>query len=129
VSEAVARGVLAALQAAVAAKDRQALLELFDDEVVLFGSAAQSIGRAETEAYLDRVLAVDATLRWGWDRVVPLVEEPELVAFAVIGTVGFDDEAGRPVEERQPFRLTCVAVRRSRRWRLRHFHGSVPDLG
>jgi hypothetical protein len=126
-SEQTARGLLGKLQDAVSRKDLAALLDLFDDAPVLFGSAAESVGADEVRAYLLRVLEHDASLRWEWDRVIPLLHEPGALAFSVIGTVGFDDESGNRIGEREPFRLTCLAVRREAGWRLRHFHGSVPQ--
>lgn len=121
--------LLAALQSAVSRKDEAALVELFDDQAAaLFGTAAECVGPDEVRAYLLRVLQQDGRLRWGWDRVIPLLDEPGALAFAVIGTIGFDDdETGAVVGDREPFRLTCVAVEREGRWRLRHFHGSVPQ--
>jgi uncharacterized protein (TIGR02246 family) len=126
-AEQTARALLDELQTAVSRKDEAAVADVLDEEVVLFGTAAESVGREAALAYVGRVLAGDEVLRWGWDRVLVLHEGPGALAFAVIGSVGFDDHHhGEPVEDRQPFRLTCVAVERAGRWRLRHFHGSVP---
>lgn len=61
------------------------------------------------------------------DRVVPVLDEPTVLAFAVVGTVGFEDAQGQTLGERDAFRLTCVAITRDGTWRLRHFHGSVPQ--
>ena len=124
----LARQLLQELQAAVASKDLAAVLALFDEDAVVFGTAAANVGAEEVRAYLTRVVEQDGTLRWEWDHIVPLLSDPTALAFAVIGTVGFDDEAGAAVEDRDPFRLTCVAVQSEGRWRLRHFHGSVPQI-
>ncbi len=120
----VADTVLGGLQEAVAAKDLNAVMELLDEDVVLFGGAAENLDRTQTRSYLERVLAQPGTLRWEWRQVVPLWEGSDVVAFAVVGTVGFDDDLGQPVDGRDDFRLTCVAVRQDDAWRLRHFHGS-----
>ena len=125
--EQVARAILGGLQDAVADRDRSKVAELFDDDVVLFGTAAENLDRDQTMAYLERVLAQDGTIRWSWDRVIPVFHVPSAVAFAVVGTVGFEDALGRSLGQRDSFRLTCVAVARDGRWRLRHFHGSVPQ--
>lgn len=127
--EPVARGILERLQGAVAGKDHAEVAELFDDDVVLFGTAAENLDRAQTTAYLARVLAQDGTIRWAWDSVIPVFHEPGVVVFAAVGTVGFEDAQGQPVGRRDAFRLTCVAVAQDGRWRLRHFHGSVPQEG
>jgi uncharacterized protein (TIGR02246 family) len=124
-----ARELLGRLQDAVAAKDLDLLKALFTDDVVLFGTAAANLDREQSERYLEAVVAQDGVIRWGWDRVLPLVHEPELLVFSVVGSVGFDDADGRAIGERDDFRLTCVAVQRDGRWLLQHFHGSVPQRG
>lgn len=123
----VARSILDALQTAFAGHDLAAVTRLLDDEVVLFGTAVANLDRAQTDAYVERVLDHEGTLRWGWDQVLPVLSEPGVLAFAVVGTVGFEDTRGKSVGERDAFRLTCVAVLRDGQWRLRHFHGSVPQ--
>lgn len=128
-AEQVARSILDRLQRAFVSKDPVRVAELLDDEVVLFGTAAESVDRAQSSDYVARVLSLDGTLRWGWDQVIPVLHEADVIAFAVVGTVGFDDVQGQPDGERDAFRLTCVAVSREGCWRLRHFHGSVPQTG
>ena len=120
--------LLAELQSAVTARDLDRLEALFDDETVLFGTAAANLDREQTLSYLRAVVGQEGTIRWVFDDVVPLVSEPGVLCFAAVGTVGFDDETGQPDGDRDPFRLTCVAVQRDGRWRLRHFHGSVPQI-
>jgi len=126
-AEKTAREVLADLQDAVAAKDLDRLARLFDDDVVLFGTAAANLDRHQTLSYLARVVAQEGIIRWAWDRVAILVSEPEMLAFAVVGSVGLENLVGQPVGNRGDFRVTCVAVRQNGRWRIRHFHGSVPE--
>ena len=126
-AEHTARGILAELQDAVAAKDHDRLARLMADDVVLFGTAAANLDRDQTLAYLARVLAQEGTIRWEWDCVAPLVTAPDLLAFAAVGTVGLDDADGRAEGARDTIRLSCVAVEENGRWRLRHFHGSVPE--
>jgi uncharacterized protein (TIGR02246 family) len=126
VSEATIHSILNELQEGIAAKDLDALAALLDDDIVLFGTSAANVDRHEAMAYLAGVVAQEGTVRWTWDRVLPLAVETQLLVFAVVGTVGFDDADGRPHGQRHPFRLTVVAVHRDGRWRLRHFHGSVP---
>lgn len=126
-AEQVAHGILERLQRAFVTKDPVQVAELLDDEVVLFGTAAESLDRAQSSDYVARVLSLEGTIRWGWDQVVPLWHEPDVIVFAVVGTVGFEEVQGQPDGERDAFRLTCVAVSREGSWRLRHFHGSVPQ--
>jgi ketosteroid isomerase-like protein len=121
--------ILGELQDGVAAKDLGALSALLDDDTVVFGTAAANADRQESISYLAQVIAQEGTVRWTWDTVLPLVDESHLLVFAVVGTVGFDDAEGRPVGQRDVFRLTAVAVNRDGHWRLSHFHGSVPQVG
>lgn len=48
--EQVARGLLGALQEAFVAHDITAVTRIFDDDIVLFGTAAASLDRAQTDA-------------------------------------------------------------------------------
>jgi ketosteroid isomerase-like protein len=121
------RSILDQLQDAVGAKDLDALSAIFNDDIVLFGTAAANMNRHETTSYLAQVIAQAGTIRWEWDTVVPLVDELGLLVFAVVGTVGLEDSAGRPDGQRDAFRLTGVAVQHGAHWRLSHFHGSVPQ--
>jgi hypothetical protein len=127
--EQTARGILAQLQDAFLGKEVAEVVALLDDEVVLFGSASQSIGARQARAYVERVLDQEGSIRWGWDQVVPLLDGPGVLVFAVVGTVGFEDAQGGPLGDRDPFRMTCIAVGGDSGWRLRHFHGSVPQQG
>ena len=122
----VARDILDRLQNAFVSKDPAAVAELFDEQIVTIGTASESLDRAQSEEYVARVFSQPGTVRWGWDRVIPVLSEPAVVVFVVVGTVGFEDAQGKPDGERDAFRLTCVAVARDGDWRLRHFHGSIP---
>lgn len=125
----IARDVLARLQKAVASKDVESVAELFDDEVVLFGTAAESMSREQAFEYLAAVVAQEGTVRWGWDQVAIVAAGPDLLCFAVVGSVGLDKPDGQPAGDRDAFRATLVAAKRDDVWRLRHFHGSVPQSG
>jgi uncharacterized protein (TIGR02246 family) len=123
----LAHQLLSELQGAVAAKSLDRMTALFTDDVVLFGTVAANVDREQTLAYVQAVLAQEGTIRWEFEQVLPVVHTPDVLAFACVGSVGFDDEAGHPDGDRQPFRLSCVAVEEDGRWRLSHFHGSVPE--
>jgi uncharacterized protein (TIGR02246 family) len=125
--ETTARRLLDEIQEATAAKDAERLAGLFAEDVVLFGTAAANIGRHESITYLHRVLAQEGTIRWHWKQVEPLLAEPEVICFAVVGSVGFESADGEPEGQRDAFRLTILAVQESGQWRVRHFHGSVPQ--
>jgi SnoaL-like domain len=122
--EELARRLLAELQQAVTLKRLDRVLQVFDTDLVVFGTAVANLDSEHSVAYLERVLDQPSPIRWEWDVVRPVARDEQVFCFAAIGSVGF---AGDPDDDREPFRLTCVAVSDGSRWRLRHFHGSVPQ--
>jgi ketosteroid isomerase-like protein len=127
--EQTARVILEELQNAVAAKDLDGLGRLVSDDVVFFGTAEANLDRDQTMAYLAREMAREGIIRWEWNRVAILASAPGFLSFAALGIVVIENPAGLPDGDRAVFRLTCVAVREDDRWRLRHFHGSMPLEG
>ena len=119
----LAQGILNDLQSAATAHDLPAMLDLLTEDIVLLGSAAASLDRDAATAYVEQVLAYEYPLLWEFETVRVIDSRPEAVTFVALGSVGFDG----PDEPRDPFRLTCLAVDEGDRWRLRHFHGSVPQ--
>ena len=119
--EKVARALLGELQFLVAHHDLDGLADYVDDEAVVFGTERQHVGRTEVLAHLGGLVGPGGVTSWSWDVVHPLVVEPHDLAFAVEGTVGRAEAA-----DRQPIRLTVVAVRHHGRWRVRHLHASPP---
>lgn len=108
-------GILRALQAAIDAGDRDALVALFHEDAVLIGTSADARDREAVVAYLTAVADGDP-FRWEYTEVVPFHDD----GFAAFGEI----VAGRPEGElRAPFRLTLVAVD----GRIRSFHGSIPN--
>ena len=125
-AESAARGLLAELEQRLAAKDLDAMADLFTDDVVLIGDEVENFDRESTVAYLALMADMKPTVRWDWDRVAVLLNAPGVLSFAAAGTIAFDDEAGQRRSDPEPFRLTCLAVEQGDRWRWRHFHGSAP---
>lgn len=121
-----AREVLRTLQELVDARDLDGLLELFDEDSVLIASATDGRDRAGVRRYLEGVAGRAGELRWDWEDVVPFHRTPDTVGFAAFGDVVVTVDGA---EWRQPIRMTGVAVRVEQRWRLRHFHGSIPFAG
>lgn len=121
-----AREVLQTLQELVDARDLDGLLELFDEDSVLIGSASDGRDRAGVRHYLQGVADRAGELRWDWEHVVPFHRTADTVGFAAFGDVVIIDDG---TEWRQPIRMTGLAVRVGQRWRLRHFHGSIPFSG
>ena len=119
-----ASALLDDLQAAATAQDVARTLDLFTEDAVLLGTAAANLDRHEISSYLARVFDQPHGIRWEFEVVRVVDSRPGVVTFVALGTVGFDG----PDESRDPFRLTCLAVDDGDRWRLRHFHGSIPDL-
>ncbi|QIG43007.1 nuclear transport factor 2 family protein [Nocardioides anomalus] len=119
-----ARALLQELQAAVTDRDLDRLVSVFSDDPVVFGTNSTNLGVDELQTYAAGVLAAEHTPVWSWDTVIVLEESDDRVLFTVIGRTG----VGAALSE--PFRLSALAVRRPGReadWRLRHFHGSVPE--
>jgi uncharacterized protein (TIGR02246 family) len=123
VSDEDVRALLDSIQQAASARDLDGLASLFADDPVLFGTASEAFGRDAVRAYLSAVLEQERTIAWSWDQVVVLERSENSLSFVVKGGVGWSGD------EPDSFRLTCLAVRDAAApWRLRHFHGSVPDL-
>ena len=120
---AVAQSLLEQLQRAVETHELGVVLDLLTADAVVLGTAAENLERPEIEAYLGAVVAEQATITWHYDTVRVVDARPDAVTFVALGSVGWDDDE----DERDPFRLTCLAVRDAGRWRLRLFHGSVPQ--
>ena len=118
----VARSVLEELQDAFATHDLAVVLDLLTADAVVVGTAAANLDRPELEAYLGAIVDEEATIEWHYDTVRVVDARSDAVTFVALGNVGWDDE-----DERDAFRLTALAVRDSGRWRLRLFHGSVPQ--
>lgn len=125
-ADGTARSLLAELEERLATHDLDQMVDLFTDDVVLIGNDSESWNRDETVAYLSLMADMKFTVRWEWDRVAVVLSAPGLLAFAAAGTLGFYDQSGQLAGDREPFRLTCLAVEDRGRWRLRHFHGSDP---
>lgn len=116
------RAILETLQAAVDARDRDALLELFDDPAVLIGASGDGRDRQRLVDYLTEV-ATQEPFRWEWDEVIPFHSEPGALGFAAFGDLVVSAPTG---EMRAPIRVTIFAVETADGWRLRQFHGSIP---
>jgi ketosteroid isomerase-like protein len=121
------RAILDALQAAVDARDADALIALFDQPAVLIGAAGDGRNPDALRRYLTAVATQPESLRWEWREIVPFEQSLVTVGFAAFGEIVISDADG---ESRAPFRLTLFAVKTSDGWRIRQFHGSIPaDFG
>ncbi len=121
---AIARSLLDRLEAGIAASDLPALTELCADDIVLFGSARANFGAEETRRYLGMVAEFNSTVRWFLDRWSVLHQDDQHLLVAGDGEVEFDEGTGA---DRSEFRLTMWLVREAGDWKIRHFHGSVPE--
>src|SRR3954470_4934980 len=77
---------------------------------VVFGTAAESLDGQRSRDYIARMIAQDGTVRWSWERVVPVMFETRILSFPGLGTVGLGATQGRQIRVGQPCRLTCFAV-------------------
>jgi uncharacterized protein (TIGR02246 family) len=118
-----ARSILASLQAAVDARDVDALSGLFDDPAVLIGASGDGRDADGLRSYLTAVATQPGALRWEWREIVPFHDDDGALGFAAFGDVVL---AKGGEEERASIRLTVFAVRTPGGWRMRQFHGSIP---
>jgi SnoaL-like domain len=119
-----AQRILNDLQEKVIARDLPALLQLFEDPAVLIGTAGDGRTPAAREAYLEAVTTQAGALWWDWRETVPFFESEDALGFAAFGDVVLVDDTQ---ELRAPIRATFFAVRANGGWRLRQFHGSIPQ--
>ena len=118
---AIVREVLAQLGARVAARDLEAVLDLYEPGGVLAGTMATNVGDEAIRAYVSAVVSADDALSWEWDEVVAETDGT-VIWFLAPGRIVFGG--------RRAFRLTGV-LRQSGDgvWRFAQFHGSIPDGG
>jgi uncharacterized protein (TIGR02246 family) len=122
-----ARTVLAELEERPATHDFDRIVDFFTEDVVLIGDAEENFDRDTTVAYLRLMADMTPTVRWEWDRVAVVLNAPGMLSFGAAGSIGFYDPAGQLLGDREPFRVTCLAVQEQGGWRLKHFHGSRPS--
>jgi uncharacterized protein (TIGR02246 family) len=127
-AERSARGVLGELEERLATHDLDQMVAFFTEDIVLIGDTEENFDRATTVAYLQVMADMTPTVRWEWDRVAVVLDQPGLLSFAAAGSIGFHDPTGQLMGEAQPFRVSCLAVEEQGGWRLKHFHGSRPRL-
>ena len=115
----VVLGALAALNEAVGRRQVDDVVELFEPDAVLIGTARRNATRDEIREYLGAVLAQPVALSWDWD-------ETSLVTGRAEGTIWFSILGDAVLDQRQPMRLTGVLRRHGdATWRWSQFHGSV----
>jgi uncharacterized protein (TIGR02246 family) len=122
-----ARSVLAELEERLATHDLDRMVDFFTEDVVLIGDAQENFDRDTTVAYLRLMADMTPTVRWEWNRVAVVLNEPGVLSCSAAGLIGFHDSAGQLLGDREPFRVTCLAVQQQGGWRLKHFHGSRPS--
>ena len=117
--------ILDELQARVTARDLPGLLQFFEDPAVLIVAAGDGRTPQAREEYLKAIATMPAAVRWDWRETVLFYRAEDALGFAAFGDVVLvsGDE-----EERSPLRGTFFAVRTDGSWRLRQFHGSMPQL-
>jgi uncharacterized protein (TIGR02246 family) len=127
-SEQTARDVVAMLQhgvdTAIAEHDPAPVLACFTDDPVLVGTSRYNRGAEAAHVYLQALATGTTTLRWHLGRCDVFLDTDDLIGFGAEGEVEWADDDGAG---RDPFRLTIVAERSGDRWRVRHFHGSLPE--
>jgi hypothetical protein len=114
---AIVREILDQLGRRVAARDLEAVLDLYEPDGVLAGTMANNVGAVEIRTYVSAVVAADDPLSWQWDDVVAETDGT-VIWFLAPGRILFG--------ETQPFRLTGVLRESGGTWRFAQFHGSIP---
>jgi hypothetical protein len=120
---AIARGFLDRFEAAIASRDLGSVRGLCAKGVVLFGTARANFGPEETSAYL-RLVAEQHKLRWLLNQWSVLHHDSQHLLVAAAGQVEGDD--GTEIDT-VDFRLSMWLVQERGEWRMKHFHGSVPE--
>jgi ketosteroid isomerase-like protein len=120
---AIARSFLDRLEAAIAARDLASLKEFCTDNVALFGTARANFGLEETSDYL-RLVTEQNTIRWFLDRWSVLHHDDGHLLVAAAGRVESND--GSETED-LAFRLSLWLMQQQGEWRMKHFHGSIPE--
>ena len=119
------RTLLEDLQRAVRRKDHETALDLFTEDAALLGTAAANLDRDAVSRYLAQVFEQTGYVRWSWAEISVLDSRPGAITFVALGFVRME---GDPQDDSvNPIRLTCLAVEERERWRLRLFHGSIPE--
>ena len=119
-----AEEILGELQAKVTARDLAGLQEFFQEPAVLIGIAGDGRTSDARREYLTAVTTQPAAVRWDWHETALFYESEDALGFAAFGDVVVTDAAN---EVRAPIRATFLAVHVDGGWRLRQFHGSIPQ--
>ena len=117
----VVRGILDQLGRRVAAREVDAVADLYELDGVLAGTLANNVGAEQIRAYVTAVVSADDPLSWEWDDIVADTDGT-VIWFLAPGRIVFGTT--------RRFRLTGV-LRQSAdgAWRFAQFHGSIPDGG
>jgi uncharacterized protein (TIGR02246 family) len=127
-TEAAALALLERFCSGFAARDAEALIDLFapeDDVVAVSSEEALLRGPDELRAFFQRYARRATTYSWTWDRHD--VSAAGDVAWLL--AEGTEKAAMEGREEHHPYRMTMVCERRRGRWLLLQVHGSSPHHG
>jgi ketosteroid isomerase-like protein len=122
--ELAADELLTDLQHRVTERNLPRLLDLFEDPAVLIGTSGDGRTPEARVHYLTGIATQSSALRWAWSEKHLFYESDAALGFAAFGEIIVTDEG---VEARAPIRLTIFAIRTPDGWRIRQFHGSVPQ--
>lgn len=122
--ELAADALLTDLQDRVTERNLPRLLDLFEDPAVLIGTSGDGRTPETRVHYLTDIATQNAALQWAWAEKHLFYESEAALGFAAFGEI-IVSEAG--IEARAPIRLTIFAIRTPDGWRIRQFHGSVPQ--
>ena len=115
---AIVREILDQLGRRVAARDLEAVLDLYEPDGVLAGTMGTNVGAEQMRSYVSAVVAADDPLSWEWDDIVAETDGT-VIWFLAPGRIVFGTT--------RSFRLTGVLRESGGTWRFAQFHGSIPD--
>jgi uncharacterized protein (TIGR02246 family) len=127
-TEAALRDILERFCAGFAARDADAVIQLFapDADVVMVTSEEPLLrGPDHVAAFLQRYVEGTTTYSWSWDR-------RDVSTAGAVGWLlaeGTETAAAEDHEEKHLYRMTMVCEKRDGRWLLIQVHGSSPHRG
>jgi uncharacterized protein (TIGR02246 family) len=111
-----------------AGQDADGVMQLFAPEAdIVMVTSEESLlrGPDEVKTFLHRYAQGTTRYSWAWDRF-------DVAAAGAVGWVlaeGTETAAAEKREEKHPYRMSMVCVKRDGRWLLVQVHGSSPHHG
>ena len=123
----IADDVIHGFVAAMATRDPDTILALFEEDASLFGSeeGETAIGKAAIRSFISEICAQPYTISWECE-VTAAGCEDDVVWFVAPGAAFLNADAGH-VRRIEPYRLSGVVRLRNGQWSFALFNGSEPS--